>query len=153
MANGRCSLRDMVAVGPLVAVALSTSACVEAEIAVAGVNAVRLDDDRVRVDMTLRNIGHDSARRACAKVTWRDDRGIIDTGLVCAEHELHGGNPWYGDVTVLCPDDICPRKEAMKVDSHVKVPREGVTIEVRVTRSGDPGAMDDYDVVHTFSSP
>lgn len=153
MANGRCSLHDVLALSALVAVALSTSACLESEIALESVDAVRLDDDRVRVDMTLRNIGDDSARRACAKVTWRDDRGIIDTGLVCAEHELHGGNLWYGDVTVLCPDDICPRKEAMKVDSHVKVPREGVNIEVRVTRSGDPGAMDDYDVVRTFSSP
>jgi hypothetical protein len=132
---------------------VSTSGCLEAEIAVEHASAVRLGDDRVRVDVTLRNVGDDDARRACVKVTWRDDQGIIDTGLACAEHTLHGGSLWYGDVTVLCPEDLCPEKESMKVDSHWKIPREGVTIEVRVTRSGDPGSMDDYDLVHTFSSP
>lgn len=153
MVSGRSSLRDAVALVALLLASVSTSGCLEAQIAVDGVSAVRLDDDRVRVDMTLRNVGDDDARRACAKVTWRDAQGIIDTGLVCAEHTLHGGSLWYGDVTVLCPEDLCPEKESMKVDSHWKIPREGVTIEVRVTRSGDHGSMDDYDLVHTFNSP
>jgi hypothetical protein len=132
---------------------VSTSGCLEAEIAFEHVDAVRLDDDRVRVDVTLRNVGDDDARRACVKITWRDQEGIIDTALTCAEHTLHGGSLWWGDVTVLCPEDLCPEKEAMKADSHWKIPREGVTIEVRVTRSGDSGSMDDHDLVQTFSSP
>jgi hypothetical protein len=149
MASGSFFLRSAL----VATAALATSGCLESEIAVEHVDAVRLDDDRVRVDMTLKNVGDDDARRACAKVTWRDEKGIIDTGLACAEHELHGGSLWYGDVKVLCPEDLCPRKEAIKVDSHWKIPREGITIEVRITRGGDPDAMDDYDLVHTFSSP
>ena len=153
MASGRSSPRKALVLVAATLASVATSGCLEAEMAFEHVSAVRLDDDRVRVDMTLRNIGDDDARRACAKVTWRDAQGIIDTGLVCAEHRLNGGSLWYGDVTVICPEDICPEKESMKVDSHWKIPREGVTIEVRVTRSGDMGSMDDYDLVHTFDSP
>jgi hypothetical protein len=153
MASGRCSPRKALVPIAAMLASVGTSGCLEAEMAFEHVSAVRLDDDRVRVDMTLRNVGDDDARRACAKVTWRDAQGIIDTGLVCAEHRLNGGSLWYGDVTVICPEDICPEKESMKVDSHWKIPREGVTIEVRVTRSGDMDSMDDYDLVHTFSSP
>ena len=121
----------------LAGLALVLASCTESKVVIQRATAVRLDDDRVRVDIELRNVGDDDARRACVKVTWRDEKGIVDTRLTCAEHDLHGGNLLLGDVTELCPESTCPSTESIKTDSHGKIARGGVTIRVEVTRGGD----------------
>ena len=124
------------------------ASCLEARVEIDRVEAVRLDDGRVRVVVALRNTGDDDAPNACVQVIWRDTKGPFDQRLSCMRRYLHGGG-----LTPLCPGDSCPRSGVTTTESRGPIARAGVSIEVRVTRSGDLYAMDDYDEVRTLPSP
>jgi hypothetical protein len=136
-----------VAAASVALLALSTPGCLEARVVIDRVDTVRLEDGRVRVGVELRNIGQDDAPDVCVQVSWSDAEGPIDQRLACTRRYLHSGG------LALCPELMCTRNGGIAAESHGPIPPTGVTIEVRVTRVGDYGAMDDYDEVHTLPSP